>query len=228
LGGSVGGGATGGAWSSSGTGTFAPNATTLNATYNPSAADILAGTVTLTLISTGQLAPCGNATAQVVVAIRPVPAAAAGSDQTVCPGSPVGIGGSPTASGGKGPYTCSWTPATGLSDATAANPTATITNTTTYTVTVTDHNGCTASASAVLTVMPQPVIGPITLSGTDATLVWSSLTGQTYRVQYKTDLTDASWTDLTPDVTATGATAAKTNSVGAATPRFYRISVVCP
>ena len=73
LGGSVGGGATGGAWSSSGTGTFAPNATTLNATYNPSAADIAAGTVTLTLSSTGQLAPCGAATAQVVVTINGPP-----------------------------------------------------------------------------------------------------------------------------------------------------------
>lgn len=70
LGGSVGGGATGGTWSSSGTGTFAPNATTLNATYNPSAADIAAGTVSLTLSSTGQLAPCGAATAQVALIIR--------------------------------------------------------------------------------------------------------------------------------------------------------------
>src|SRR5437763_11433310 len=71
LGGSVGGGATGGTWSSSGTGTFLPDATVLNATYNPSAADITAGTVTLTLTSTGQTAPCGPATAQVIVTINP-------------------------------------------------------------------------------------------------------------------------------------------------------------
>src|SRR5206468_3655718 len=37
LAGSVGGGATGGTWTSSGTGTFAPNANTLTATYTPSA-----------------------------------------------------------------------------------------------------------------------------------------------------------------------------------------------
>ena len=71
LGGTVGGGATGGIWSSSGTGSFAPNATALNATYSPSAADITAGTVTLTLSTTGQLSPCGPATAQVVVTIKP-------------------------------------------------------------------------------------------------------------------------------------------------------------
>jgi hypothetical protein len=46
-------GATGGQWSTSGTGTFSPNNTTLNATYIPSAADRTAGTVTLTLTSTG-------------------------------------------------------------------------------------------------------------------------------------------------------------------------------
>jgi hypothetical protein len=69
LGGVVGGGATAGIWTTSGSGTFAPNATTLNAIYDPSAADVAAGTVTLTLTTTGQLSPCGAATAQVVVTI---------------------------------------------------------------------------------------------------------------------------------------------------------------
>jgi hypothetical protein len=73
LGGTVGGGATGGTWTSSGTGTFAPDATTLNASYSPSVADITAGTVTLTLSTTGQQAPCGAATAQVVVTVTQAP-----------------------------------------------------------------------------------------------------------------------------------------------------------
>jgi hypothetical protein len=71
LGGTVGGGATGGLWSSSGTGSFAPNPTTRNATYTPSAADIVAGAVTLTLTTTGQLSPCGPAMAQMVLTILP-------------------------------------------------------------------------------------------------------------------------------------------------------------
>src|SRR5439155_896000 len=187
-----------------------------------------AGTVTLTLTSTGQAAPCGPATAQVIVTINPVPTANAGADQLVCPNRPVLIGGSPTASGGTGPYTYLWSPATGLSDATAANPTATVTSTTTYMVTVMDANGCTGSDSVLLAIAPQPVIQSITMSGTDATLVWSSVAGQTYRVQYKNDLSDPNWTDLTPDVTASGATATKMDPVGAATQRFYRISFVCP
>src|SRR5665213_1524703 len=44
--------ATGGLWTG-GTGGFAPSATALNAVYTPSAADILSGSVTLTLTSTG-------------------------------------------------------------------------------------------------------------------------------------------------------------------------------
>ena len=94
LGGTVGGGATGGAWTSSGTGTFAPNATTLNATYSPSAGDITAGTVTLTLGSTGQGAPCSAATAQVVVTILASATAGTGGNQTICSGrSTAGLGG---------------------------------------------------------------------------------------------------------------------------------------
>jgi hypothetical protein len=89
LGGVIGGGATGGLWSSSGTGSFAPNAATLNATYHPSAADITVGTVTLTLSTTGQLAPCGPATAQVVVTINALPAITSQpTNLTACAGSP--------------------------------------------------------------------------------------------------------------------------------------------
>ena len=163
------------------------------------------------------------------VTVNPSPTANAGADHTACSGSPVGIGGSPTASGGTGPYTYSWAPATGLDDATVSNPTATVTSTTTYTVTVTDANGCTSSDPVVLSLVPQPVIELITLSGPDATLVWSSVAGKTYRVQYTTDLTPTiTWTDVTGDVLATGATATKTDAFGAAQQRFYRISIVCP
>lgn len=51
LAGSVGGGATTGTWSTSGDGSFSPNANDLNASYTPGANDITNGTVTLTLTS---------------------------------------------------------------------------------------------------------------------------------------------------------------------------------
>jgi gliding motility-associated-like protein len=72
-------------WTTSGTGTFS-NATILNPTYTPSAADITAGTVILTLTAYGN-APCGNATSSMTLDIIPAPEAYAGADETICEGS---------------------------------------------------------------------------------------------------------------------------------------------
>lgn len=94
LTGTVGGSATGGTYTSSGTGTFSPNATTLNATYTPSAADVAAGAVTITLTTSGST-PCPAATATFPLSISPAPVATfsypagttycAGSTSTVSP-----------------------------------------------------------------------------------------------------------------------------------------------
>ncbi|MEW6470005.1 MAG: PKD domain-containing protein [Bacteroidota bacterium] len=70
-------------WSTSGSGTFSPNNTTLNATYNPSVGDISAGAVTLTLTSSNNGA-CAPVTDQVIITITPAPTVSAGPDQTVC------------------------------------------------------------------------------------------------------------------------------------------------
>jgi hypothetical protein len=75
-------GATGGTWSG-GLGTFVPNANTLNATYTPSAGEVIAGTVTLTLTSTGN-GTCNPVTDLMVITITPAPTANAGLDQSVC------------------------------------------------------------------------------------------------------------------------------------------------
>ena len=78
----------------------------------------------------------------------------AGSDKSRCSGSTesVTIGGSPTASGGDGNYTYSWSPATGLSSTNVANPTATPGVSTTYTVTVTSAS-CTKTDNVVVNVI---------------------------------------------------------------------------
>ncbi|TAL01283.1 MAG: hypothetical protein EPO07_08590, partial [Verrucomicrobia bacterium] len=58
--------------------------------------------------------------------------ASAGVAQAICPGGSVGIGGSPTASGGSVTgFIYSWNPTTGLSSASVSNPTASPTSTTT-------------------------------------------------------------------------------------------------
>jgi hypothetical protein len=76
MAGSIGGSAATGTWTTSGTGTFNPNATTLNAVYTPSAADIAAGTVTLTLTTNDPdgAGPCTAAVDTMILTIKPTPA----------------------------------------------------------------------------------------------------------------------------------------------------------
>lgn len=68
----------------------------------------------------------------------------AGKDTTICLNSSVAIGGMPTATGGTSGYTYIWSPSTGLSDSTIANPIASPTANMTYYVTVTDGHSCTS------------------------------------------------------------------------------------
>ncbi|HMC97557.1 MAG TPA: hypothetical protein VKG92_07895, partial [Flavobacteriales bacterium] len=78
--------AAGGMWTTSGTGTFFdPNA--LATLYTPSAADSLAGTVTLTVTTTG-VAPCGAVSDQLVISFGGGLSAAAGADVTACSTDP--------------------------------------------------------------------------------------------------------------------------------------------
>lgn len=74
-------------WSTSGTGTFL-NPTNLHPTYNPSLADVLAGSVTLTLSVNG-VGNCSSYTTtdEMVLYINPLPVANAGSAAMVCAGS---------------------------------------------------------------------------------------------------------------------------------------------
>ncbi|MDB6064531.1 MAG: hypothetical protein JWR26_739 [Pedosphaera sp.] len=53
------------------------------------------------------------------------------------------------------------------------------------------------------------------------TLTWPSI-NRTYRIQFKSSLNQTNWSDLSGDVTATGATASKTDAIPAGT-RFYRV-----
>jgi gliding motility-associated-like protein len=80
LNGSITGGASSGVWSTAGTGAFTPNPNNLNAHYIPSAGDIAAGSVTLTLTANS----CNPATSTMLITITPAPSVNAGPDQTVC------------------------------------------------------------------------------------------------------------------------------------------------
>lgn len=86
LAGSVAGGATGGTWSG-GAGTFTPAPTSLDATYAPTAAEIAAGHVTLTLTTNDPNGPCEPVADQMTVHFDPATVVDAGPDQTVCASS---------------------------------------------------------------------------------------------------------------------------------------------
>ena len=83
------------------------------------------------------------------VTVSAVPTVDAGPDAGFCLGGSVQIGGSPTGSGTAGPYTYSWSPATGLNATDIANPTASAADT--FTVNVTDANGCWDTDDVIVT-----------------------------------------------------------------------------
>ncbi len=78
-------------------------------------------------------------------------AAHAGNGKIICSGATVTIGGSPTATGGKAPYTYSWNPSTALSNSKSSNPLASPSSDISYTVTVRDDTG--AVRTDVITIL---------------------------------------------------------------------------
>ncbi|WP_214072670.1 PKD-like domain-containing protein [Mucilaginibacter sp. dw_454] len=88
LAGNVSGGTTTGVWTTSGTGTFSPSATTLPGQYLPSAQDFATGSVKLTLASTSN-DDCTISTDDMTITFKQSPAADAGPDQTICSQNPV-------------------------------------------------------------------------------------------------------------------------------------------
>ncbi|MCA1741048.1 MAG: hypothetical protein LC630_00980, partial [Bacteroidales bacterium] len=84
--GTRGGSATSVTWTTSGTGTFG-SATSLSTTYTPSAADITAGTVNLTITTNNPPGPCPEVSDFLILTIVRAPSAYAGADDATCEGN---------------------------------------------------------------------------------------------------------------------------------------------
>jgi hypothetical protein len=91
-------GASGGSWSG-GAGTYSPDDISLSTVYSPSAAEIAAGSVTLTLTTTGN-GGCTAATDDIIITITSAPTAYAGADQTICENDSVRVYGTFTLASG--------------------------------------------------------------------------------------------------------------------------------
>ena len=106
-------------------------------------------------------------TRQVTVVVNLVAVAQAGADVSVCSDKPVQLGAAAVAG-----YTYQWSPPTGLSSATVANPIFTRTNATTgpqqltYTLTATTAQGCVATDNVIITLNEAAVAQ----AGTDQTI----------------------------------------------------------
>ena len=86
-------------------------------------------------------------------------AANAATAQPICPRTSVTLGGTPSASGGKTPYTYSWWPSTYLSNTNTANPICTPTADVLYVLTVTDDTGDVSTSNVQITMSYLQYIG---------------------------------------------------------------------
>jgi hypothetical protein len=221
-------------WVTSGTGTFSPNAGSVNPTYTPSTADINAGSVTLTMRLTA-CSPCPNASDAMVLTIHRNPSATASVVSNVsCYGLSDGVV-TVSVSGGTTPYSYLWSNS-------ASTQTVSGLSIGTYSVTVTDNFGCTKTSE---TTVSQPTLltvsgivaqhvqckfsneGAITITATGGTTaysyLWSNnattkdisgLTAGTYTVTVTDNhscTTTDDWTVTEPDLLTVGGTV--TNNV---------------
>ena len=143
----------GGMWATTGTGTFNPSASQLNATYIPGTDDIKAGSVVLTLTanSPGQCyIPSDNLTIRLV----PPPTVDAGNTVFVLKGNTATL--QPAVSDPAVTYL--WAPNINISSTTEKNPVITADVSRTYTLTVTDVRGCVSSDEVNVIVSPEITI----------------------------------------------------------------------
>jgi hypothetical protein len=91
---------------------------------------------------------------------------------------------------------------------------------------VSDGQTNSGPATVSITVSNLIQILSVGLSNDVVTVTWSSIVGKAYRLQYKGSWSDADWTDVVPDVSASGSTAVGTNAVDAAAQRIFRVKGV--
>ncbi|MBU0765732.1 MAG: T9SS type A sorting domain-containing protein [Bacteroidetes bacterium] len=194
-------GASGCVWSTTGTGTFIPSATILDAVYMPSADDLATGNVILTLTTTGNGA-CSAATDDITVTFTPLPYTEAGDDATACGLSYVLNAIPDTGSTGQ------WQAQGGVTFGNASHPnsTVTVTSSGTYSFVWCENIGyCSACDTVIITFTEEITINVIenneTCSGSDGSANIIVSGGNTpYSYQWSTGATSVALSGLTAGI----------------------------
>jgi gliding motility-associated-like protein len=163
--------ASGGQWTTSGSGSFAPNAFTINAHYTPSAADMTNGSAILTLSSTGH-GTCNPVTDNMMLIITPLPIANAGTDQIICRNSSTLLLAQTFPD-----ISYEWSTITGANIGNSALISVVATKDTSFVLTVTDSKGCSVHDTVTVLVTDPPIFNLATqhcLNGTGAAIVINS------------------------------------------------------
>ncbi|MEY4289684.1 MAG: hypothetical protein RLZZ30_1772, partial [Bacteroidota bacterium] len=176
-------------WSTSGTGTFT-NGSTNTATYNPSSADLIAGTVTLTVTVSGASVATDNI---ILNFITPPSAGTLSGTTAICSNGTTTL--SSTVTGGTW---SSATPTVATINAATGAVIGVTAGTSVMTYTVTGTGGCAnATATSTVTVTTAPSAG--TISGTTAICSNGTTT-------LSSTVTGGTWSSATPAVATINAT----------------------
>ncbi|WP_299252367.1 T9SS type B sorting domain-containing protein, partial [uncultured Cytophaga sp.] len=140
-------------WKSTGSGVFAVNNNSVNAKYYPTAADIAAGSVTLTLTASNY-GTCKDVTSSATLKIEPLPIANAGQDQYSCINAPVTVSANNTKTG----VSYSWTDAGGteVQAPNSKSHTFIVTSNTSRILLATDGKGCISRDTVNITTFDLP------------------------------------------------------------------------
>ncbi|MHB1177557.1 MAG: PKD-like domain-containing protein, partial [Daejeonella sp.] len=158
-----------GVWTSSGTGTFTPSNSSLNAVYIPGITDILKGSVTLTLSAVGENV-CLPVRDELTLRIIPPPIVNAGPDQPLPLNRTLTL--DPKVNDDNVQYL--WTPNFNLSDNTIRNPVLRGVSDQLYKLRVTDSRGCVTEDEIFIDVlMPIQIFSTFTPNGDGVNDLWN-------------------------------------------------------
>ncbi len=173
-------------WTSTGSGVFVPDASSLNAQYQPAPSDFSSGNITLTLTVDG-IGSCASVSDDMIVTFAPAPNVYAGADAEICVGDTYGLADATLTNG----QNIQWSIVDGdgsfIGSVNSVNPTYSpgpqdlIDGFVTLRLSADGVNPClnTTSDDVVITITPQPTLsvvanfdiceGQTTITGTQAT-----------------------------------------------------------